>query len=97
MAEAAKKGGKPRNRTKSAIKAVRVAKRRRVFNLRRSKTMKTNLKNIEKGVIAKADTEKMLPDAFQAIDKAVKGGILKMNTAARMKSNLVKRVRAATK
>ena len=86
----AKKGGKPRNRTKSAIKAARVAKRRRVFNLRRDKAVKTNVKGITKAVAAKADATKMLPDAFQAIDKAVKSGILKMNTAARMKSKLAR-------
>ena len=88
----AKKGGKPRNRTKSAIKATRVAKRRRIFNLRRDKAVKTNVKGITKAIAAKTDATKMLPDAFQAIDKAVKGGVLKMNTAARMKSKLARMV-----
>jgi len=56
--------------------------------------MKGILKKIERTIAAKGDAEKLLPDAYQAIDKAWKRGIIKMNTAARMKSGLVKKVRA---
>ena len=35
-----------------------------------------------------------LPDAYQAIDKALKRGVIKKNTAARMKSRLARKVAA---
>ncbi len=98
MAQASTAGNKKQlqNRKKSAIKAARVAKRRRVFNLRRDRAVKAVRKDIQKlaaaGSVAEAGTK--LPDAFQAIDKAVKRGILKKNTAARMKSGLAKKVGA---
>lgn len=75
--------------TSSAKKANRVADRRRVFNLRRSKAMKDAVKDVQKGASAQN-----LSTAFQAIDKALKRGIIKKNTAARMKSRLARRVAA---
>lgn len=69
--------------TSSAKKANRVADRRRVFNLRRSKAMKDAVKEV-----GKAKDATSLSKAFQAIDKAQKRGIIKKNTAARMKSRL---------
>jgi len=90
----APKNTKLKNRTKSGKKANRQALRRRVFNLRRNSDMKGILKKIERTIAAKGDAEKLIPEAYQAIDKALKRGIIKMNTAARMKSGLVKRVRA---
>ena len=74
--------------TSSAKKANRVADRRRVFNLRRSKAMKDSVKTLEKGA-----TAENLSTAFKAIDKALKRGIIKKNTAARMKSRLSKKVK----
>jgi len=74
--------------TSSAKKANRVADRRRVFNLRRSKAMKDAVKEV-----GKAKDAASLSTAFQAIDKAMKRGIIKKNTAARMKSRLAKAVK----
>lgn len=91
MADAAK-DTKSRNRKRSALKAVRVAGRRRVMNLRRSKAVKDIKKQFQKLVISKGDAAAMLPKAYQAIDKAVKIGVLKKNTAARMKSGLAKKL-----
>jgi len=71
--------------TSSAKKAARVADRRRVFNLRRSKTMKDAVKAVEK-----TTSKENLATAYQAIDKALKRGIIKKNTAARMKSRLAR-------
>lgn len=73
--------------TSSAKKADRVAKRRRVFNLRRVKAMRESVKD----VIKSPDATK-LSDAYQAIDKALKRGVIKKNTAARMKSRLSRKV-----
>ena len=88
----APKNTKLANRKKSAIKAARVALRRRTINLRRGKAVKDLSKQFKKLVVAKGDAQAMLPKAYQAIDKAVKGGILKANTAARMKSGLAKQL-----
>jgi len=85
--------------TTSAKKAQRAAEKRRVFNARRKKTMKDALKSVEKMVVAKdvSGASKLLPDLYQAIDKAAKRGTIKPNTAARMKSRLSKQVSALSK
>ncbi len=74
-------------KTKSAKKAYRIELRRRVFNLRRAKTMRDSVK-----AVGKSKDAKDLPLAQKAIDKAVKRGLIKKNTAARMKSRLAKKV-----
>ena len=51
--------------------------------------MRDAVKDIQKSMDAKD-----LPKAYQAIDKAVKRGVIKKNTAARMKSRLSKKVSA---
>lgn len=81
--------------TSSAKKAQRVAQRRRVFNLRTKKEMKDAVKKIGT-LIAQKSKEAVgtLPSVYQAIDKAVKGGSIKKNAAARMKSRLTKRLAA---
>lgn len=82
--------------TSSAKKAHRVSLRRRVFNARRKKTMKDEVKSVGKLMTAKNGTEaqKALPRVYQAIDKAAKNGTIKRNTAARMKSRIAKALRA---
>lgn len=82
--------------TSSAKKAKRAASKKRVFNLRRSKAMKDSVKDLEKLVKAqKGDgASKQLSSVYQTIDKAAKRGIIKANTAARMKSRLSKTVKA---
>lgn len=89
MAQASTAGNKKQlqNRKKSAIKAARVAKRRRVINLRRSRAMKGAI-----GEMRATASAQNLATAYQAIDKAVKGGLIKKNTAARMKSGLAKKL-----
>jgi small subunit ribosomal protein S20 len=91
MAEAPK-NTKLANRKESAIKATRVSVRRRAINLRRIKAMKDVTKQFKKLVAGKGNAAELLPKAYQAIDKAVKGGVLKANTAARMKSGLAKKL-----
>lgn len=44
--------------------------------------------------LTKSNNAALLPKAQKAIDKALKRGIIKKNTAARMKSRLAKRVAA---
>ena len=85
--------------TSSAKKAERVAGRRRVFNARRKKTLKEAVKDISRLVTAKdaKKAEAMLPAFFKAVDKAQKGKVIEKNTAGRMKSRIVKNIRALTK
>ena len=78
--------------TKSAKKAIRVAKRRKVVNDRRQTAMRDAVKEIRRLIAGKkkAEAEKLLPKAFQALDKAAKQNVISKNTAARKKSRLVK-------
>lgn len=85
--------------TTSAKKALRVSTRRHVFNARRKKTMKDQVKVVGKFVAAKSAKEasKAMPALYKAIDKAAKNGTIKKNTAARMKSRIAKRLAAISK
>ena len=75
--------------TQSAKKAVRGSLRKKAFNDARKKAMKEIIKKIEKlSKTDKAKATEMLPNAFQAIDKAAQKGIIKKNNAARKKSRL---------
>lgn len=81
---------------KSAKKANRQAVRRHVVNVRRSRAMKDAVADFRKLVAGGkgAEAGASLPQLYQAIDKAVKGNIIKANTGARMKSRLSKSVAA---
>ncbi len=76
--------------TNSAKKVIRASAKKRIFNLRRKETLTETTKLFLKAVAAKdvAGAEKLLPTAYQAIDKAMKRGVIKSNTAARKKSRL---------
>jgi len=78
--------------TKSAKKALRQTARRRVFNLRRTRTLRDLVKNFREltSVAKKDEAKKLWPNVQQAIDKAAKGGVIKKNTASRKKSRLAK-------
>lgn len=82
--------------TKAAKKALRSSARKRVFNLRRARTMKDVLKETRnlatEGKVSEAQAK--LPDAYKAIDKAAKRGIIKPNAASRTKSRLVKFIKS---
>lgn len=80
--------------TKSAKKALRQSKKRRVQNIRRKNAFKDIIKNIQKLVLEnkKKEAEKLLPKAYKAIDKAAKTKVLKKNTASRKKSRLTRSV-----
>ena len=80
--------------TQSAKKAIRGSLRKKAFNDQRKKAMKEIIKKIEKTVKTdKAGAQKMLPTAFQTIDKSAQKGVIKKNNAARKKSRLSKLVK----
>jgi ribosomal protein S20 len=73
--------------TSSAKKALRSAKKKRVFNLRRKADIEKNIKAFRKLILAKdkAAAMKMIPIVYQVLDKAVKTGYIKPNAASRSK------------
>lgn len=76
--------------TKGAAKAHRASLRKRVFNVRRTRTMNEVVKAVRTHLKVgnAAEAEATLPTAYKAIDKAAKRGVIKQNTAARKKSRL---------
>lgn len=76
--------------TSSAKKALRVSERKQSVNGRTRSRMKTAVKTL-----TDSPTLESLTEAYRRIDRAVKAKLLHRNTAARKKSNLAKRVKAA--
>jgi small subunit ribosomal protein S20 len=77
---------------KSAKKALRQNKKRKLENLKVKNKMKDQVKKIKSFVSngKKKEAQENLSRGYKAIDKAVKKGIIKKNTAARKKSRLTK-------
>jgi len=73
--------------TKSAKKALRQSKRRKIFNDRRTRTMRDVIRLLR---TPEGKTAENLRLAYKAIDKAAKTGVLKKNTASRKKSQLAR-------
>ena len=84
--------------TKGAKKAHRASLRKRVFNIRRKRTMAEALKST-RAMAGKGKDEqfKSLAEAYSAIDKALKRGVIKKNTAARKKARLAKLLKKSAK
>ena len=80
--------------TKSAKKRIRSSEKKRVFNLRKIRSMKEAITSFLKDIKEKKveDAEKKLPTVYKAIDKAAQRGVIKKNNAARKKSRLTKKV-----
>jgi small subunit ribosomal protein S20 len=77
---------------KSAKKALRSSKRKRIYNARRKNALQDETKGVKKLIAAgkKDEAIKMLPSVYQAIDKAAKRGVIKKNAASRKKSRIAK-------
>ncbi len=78
--------------TSSAKKAHRASLRKHVFNLRRKQAVDTAVKKIKKLVAEKkiAEAQKLIPLAYKAYDKAVKGHTIRTGAADRKKSRLAR-------
>ncbi len=76
--------------TRSAKKALRVSDRKRSVNDRTKKVLKEGVKGVQKLVGSKKwkEAKASLPAAYAAIDKAMKKGVIKKNTASRKKARL---------
>jgi len=80
--------------TKSAKKAIRGSLRKKAFNDQKKRVMKEIIKKVEKfSKTDKPEASKLLSVAFQTIDKAAKGGVIKKNNAARKKARLARLVK----
>jgi small subunit ribosomal protein S20 len=75
---------------KSAKKALRSSKRKRIFNLKRKDTISKSIKTFKKLVLDKKSSEAkaLFPKVQKALDKAVKTKYIKKNNASRKKSRL---------
>ncbi len=80
--------------TKSAKKALRGSLRKHVYNVRRVRRMRQLIKDVRALATEKKTGEAgaLLPQAYQAIDKAAQRGVIKKNAAARKKARLMKAV-----
>jgi small subunit ribosomal protein S20 len=83
--------------TKSAIKMVRVAERRRVRNKAVRSSVRTFVKKAEQAIGQGADvTAEAVKAAVRALDKAATKGVIHRNNAARRKSRLMKKAHRAS-
>lgn len=80
---------------RSAQKAYRSSLKKVVFNARRKRAVRDSVKDILAAVSAKQGKEAaaLLPKAYQAIDKAIKRGVIKLNTGSRMKARLAAKMK----
>ena len=76
--------------TRTAKKALRQNVRRQAKNVKQRAELKMAVKGFRKLAVAKdlAGAGKQLPVVFQKLDKAAKVGLIKKNTANRLKSRL---------
>ncbi len=82
--------------TTSAKKALRASARKRVLNDARRDAVRSATKNLKKlAATGGSEAAKALSEAYKAVDKALKRGLIKKNTAARRKSQLAKLLKKA--
>ena len=78
--------------TKSAKKALRQSKRRKIRSVQRKDKIKSLFKEV-KSLVAQKKIEgakKLLPQVYELLDKAAKTGLIKKNTASRKKSRMAR-------
>jgi len=82
--------------TKSAIKMMRVAERRRVRNKAVRSSVRTYVKKAEQAIGQGAEvTAEAVKAAVRALDKAATKGVIHRNNAARRKSRLMRKASRA--
>jgi len=74
----------------SSLKRVRITERRSAVNRMRKTRMRHAIRAMRKAIELKdaAAATTLMPGTFSVVDRAVKWGIIKDNTAARYKSRL---------
>ncbi len=76
--------------TTSAKKALRASSRKRGFNVAKKESINKAMKKLKKLVTDKniKEAKAFMPQIQKILDKSVKTGLLKQNTASRKKSRL---------
>lgn len=82
--------------TKSAEKRIRSNERKRLRNQAYRSRAKTMVKKAELSIISGNPSEEAVREAMRTLDKAASKGIIHKNNAARRKSRLAAKLRAAT-
>jgi small subunit ribosomal protein S20 len=79
----------------SALKRVRVTKRRTVINRGRKTRLRHQIRAMRRALQGsdRNAAQTMLSQTFSLVDRAAKWGIIKKNTAARYKSRLTHRLK----
>ncbi len=80
---------------KSAKKRVKVASKATARNTKTKRTFRSAIKAFQTSLTSGKNAPKSLSEAQSSIDKAVKKGVLHKNAAARKKSQLAKKAKAA--
>ena len=82
--------------TDSAKKRIRQSKKRTIQNRQNASRLKTQVRRLKRALDDSdaASAKELLTPTISAVDKSVQKGILKKNTASRMKSRLTRRVRS---
>lgn len=78
-------------KSKSVLKTARQAEKRRILNRHKKQKLKKMLKEI-RNIKDKDAYSEALPKVQALIDKSAQKGIIHKNTAARLKSKLVKQI-----
>lgn len=84
--------------TYSALKRVRQMERRTEVNRKQKSELRHGIRAIRRALTSKdpKSAVALLPKTFSLIDRSAKRGVIKKNTAARYKSKLHLRVKAAS-
>ncbi len=82
--------------TFSALKRVRQIERRTEYNRKNKTRLRHQIRAMRRAIAGKDPkaASELLPETFSIIDRSVKTGIIKKNTAARYKSKLHVKVKA---
>ena len=82
--------------TYSALKRVRITKRRTEINRMRKSRLRHQIRSMRRALEQKDPkaAQQLVPQTFSLVDRAAKWGIIKKNTAARYKSRLTGRLKA---
>ena len=85
--------------TYSALKRVRQTERRTEVNQKNKSRLRHQIRSLRRAIAAKdaKAAQELLPKTFSMIDRSVKVGVIKKNTAARYKSHLHVRIKELTK
>jgi len=84
--------------TYSALKRVRQTERRTEYNRKQKSELRHGIRAMRRALAGKdpKSAAALLPKTFSLIDRSAKSGVIKKNTAARYKSKLHQKIKAAT-